>query len=249
MLLPRGVDLVIALLGVAKSGGAYVPLDPEHPAERIAAVLADADPVLAVVEPGFRLPGELSGCSSDGSSGDKFAAASAGSSCTDIGTLIVTHEEAASFTTAPQPHDPAYLIFTSGSTGRPKGVVVEHGSVAAYLVRARTAYPDAGGLSLVHSSVTFDLTVTGLYTPLVSGGCAHLAELPDAVGAPRPTFLKGTPSHLELLETLPAEVSPSGTSSWAARRCAGRPCAPGARPTRTPPSSTRTGPPRPPSTA
>ncbi|WP_282689764.1 non-ribosomal peptide synthetase, partial [Streptomyces sp. CC216B] len=211
VLLPRGVDLVIALLGVAKSGGAYVPLDPEHPAERIAAVLADADPVLAVVEPGFRLPGELSGCSSDGSSGDKFAAASAGSSCTDIGTLIVTHEEAASFTTAPQPHDPAYLIFTSGSTGRPKGVVVEHGSVAAYLVRARTAYPDAGGLSLVHSSVTFDLTVTGLYTPLVSGGCAHLAELPDAVGAPRPTFLKGTPSHLELLETLPAEVSPSGT--------------------------------------
>ncbi|MGW2130387.1 amino acid adenylation domain-containing protein [Streptomyces coelicoflavus] len=185
VLLPRGIDLVVALLGVAKSGGAYVPLDPGHPAERIAAVLADADPVLALTAPGLALPGTE--------------------------TLEVTGEEAASFTAAPHPHDPAYLIFTSGSTGRPKGVVVEHGSVAAYLARARDAYPDAAGLTLVHSSVTFDLTVTGLYTPLVSGGCAHLAELEDAVGGPRPTFLKGTPSHLELLDTLPGEVSPSGT--------------------------------------
>ncbi|GGK46492.1 non-ribosomal peptide synthetase [Streptomyces flaveus] len=188
VLLPRGIDLVVALLGVAKSGGAYIPLDPEHPAERIAAVLADADPVLALTEPGAQLPG-LSG----------------------VATLAVTDEETASFTAAPHPHDPAYLIFTSGSTGRPKGVVVEHRSLGAYLLRARQAYPDAAGLTLVHSSVTFDLTVTGLYTPLVSGGCAHLSELPDAVGGPRPTFLKGTPSHLELLDTLPTSVSPSGT--------------------------------------
>ncbi|MFF5983015.1 amino acid adenylation domain-containing protein [Streptomyces olindensis] len=185
VLLPRGIDLVVALLGVAKSGGAYIPLDPEHPAERTAAVLADAAPVLALTGPGTELSG--------------------------VATLAVTDEEAASFTAAPHPHDPAYLIFTSGSTGRPKGVVVEHRSVGAYLLRARQAYPDAAGLTLVHSSVTFDLTVTGLYTPLVSGGCAHLSELPDAVGGPRPTFLKGTPSHLELLDTLPAEVSPSGT--------------------------------------
>ncbi|MEU9198214.1 amino acid adenylation domain-containing protein, partial [Streptomyces hundungensis] len=185
VLLPRGIDLVVALLGVAKSGGAYVPLDPEHPAERIAAVLADADPVVVLTEPGLQWSG--------------------------IETLAVTDEEAASFSAATHPHDPAYLIFTSGSTGRPKGVVVEHSSLAAYLVRAREAYPDAAGLTLVHSSVTFDLTVTGLYTPLVSGGCVHLSELPDAVGGPRPTFLKGTPSHLELLDTLPAEVSPSGT--------------------------------------
>ncbi|MFD3514398.1 amino acid adenylation domain-containing protein [Streptomyces sp. NPDC058657] len=189
VLLPRGTDLVVALLGVAKSGSAYVPLDPEHPADRIAAVLADADPLLVLTAPGTAPDGALDG----------------------IATLAVTDEEAASHTAAPHPHDPAYLIFTSGSTGRPKGVVVEHRSVGAYLARARHAYPDAAGLTLVHSSVAFDLTVTGLYTPLVSGGCAHLSDLPDAVGGPRPTFLKGTPSHLELLDTLPEEVSPSGT--------------------------------------
>ncbi|WP_143664579.1 condensation domain-containing protein, partial [Streptomyces sp. NRRL B-24572] len=181
VLLPRGTDLVVALLGVAKSGAAYVPLDPAHPAERIAAVLADSAPLLAIAEPGAELP--------DG----------------DLPVLTVTEDEAPSYTAAPHPHDPAYLIFTSGSTGRPKGVVVEHRSVGAYLSRGREAYPDAAGLALVHSSVTFDLTVTGLYTPLVSGGCVHIAELPEATGGPRPTFLKGTPSHLELLDTLPAE--------------------------------------------
>ncbi|HEX6339810.1 amino acid adenylation domain-containing protein [Umezawaea sp.] len=37
----RGVDLVVALLGIWKAGAAYVPLDPEHPEERSAAILAN----------------------------------------------------------------------------------------------------------------------------------------------------------------------------------------------------------------
>ncbi|MBQ0969588.1 AMP-binding protein, partial [Streptomyces sp. RK23] len=74
------------------------------------------------------------------------------------------------------PHDPVYVIYTSGSTGRPKGVVVEHASVGAYLERAREVYPDASGTALLHSSVAFDLTVTALYTPLVSGGRVILTD-------------------------------------------------------------------------
>ncbi|WP_037967698.1 hypothetical protein, partial [Streptomyces varsoviensis] len=68
------------------------------------------------------------------------------------------------------------------------------------------------GVSLVHSPLAFDLTVTALYTPLVSGGCVRLAELDEgAARGARPTFMKGTPSHLSILEALPEEVSPSGT--------------------------------------
>ncbi|MEV0696239.1 non-ribosomal peptide synthetase, partial [Streptomyces sp. NPDC050388] len=110
------------------------------------------------------------------------------------------------------PRDPVYVIYTSGSTGRPKGVVVEHASVGAYLERAREVYPDASGTALLHSSVAFDLTVTALYTPLVSGGRVILTELDEhAAEAGRPTFMKVTPSHLGLLEALPAQTSPSGT--------------------------------------
>ncbi|WP_344315698.1 AMP-binding protein, partial [Streptomyces rhizosphaericus] len=104
---------------------------------------------------------------------------------------------------------PAYVIFTSGSTGRPKGVVVEHRSLGAYLARAREVYPQAAGVSLVHSSVSFDLTVTALWSPLVSGGRVVLGELAEAVSGV--SFMKVTPSHLGMLEALPEAVSPSGT--------------------------------------
>jgi non-ribosomal peptide synthetase component F len=40
--LPRGRDLVAALLGVWKTGAAYVPLDAAHPAERTAWMVEDS---------------------------------------------------------------------------------------------------------------------------------------------------------------------------------------------------------------
>ncbi|MET7732911.1 amino acid adenylation domain-containing protein, partial [Streptomyces sp. NPDC005402] len=186
VLLPRSVDLMVALLGVLKSGAAYVPVDPAYPAERIAVILQDSAPALAVTADPDLAPAGLV-------------------------TVRPGTAEADAVGRTPRPQDAAYVIFTSGSTGRPKGVVVEHRALGAYLARAAEAYPDAAGISLAHTSVSFDLTVTCLYTPLVTGGQVHLAELPDAIGAARPTFLKGTPSHLRLLDTLPEEVSPSGT--------------------------------------
>ncbi|MFJ8630152.1 non-ribosomal peptide synthase/polyketide synthase [Streptomyces sp. NPDC093568] len=181
VVLPRSVELVVALLGVVKAGGAYVPVDPEYPAERVAHILADAEPVLVIDD-------------------------------------VAMVGEAQAFSDAPVEgvgvdlRDPVYVIYTSGSTGRPKGVVVEHASVGAYLERAREVYRDASGSAVLHSSVAFDLTVTALYTPLVSGGRVVLSELDeDAAVAGRPSFMKVTPSHLGLLEALPGEVSPSGT--------------------------------------
>ncbi|MGW3269817.1 non-ribosomal peptide synthetase, partial [Streptomyces sp. NPDC001056] len=125
----------------------------------------------------------------------------------DLTTYPVTDPE-----TSTAPANPAYVIYTSGSTGRPKGVVIEHAALGAYLLRAREVYPDAAGTALVNSSIAFDLTVTALYTPLVSGGRVILAELDERAGAAgRPSFMKVTPSHLGILENLPDEVSPSGT--------------------------------------
>ncbi|QHY94270.1 Tyrocidine synthase 3 [Streptomyces sp. S4.7] len=42
VLLPRSVDLVVALLGVLKSGAGYVPMDPGYPAERVAFMVEDS---------------------------------------------------------------------------------------------------------------------------------------------------------------------------------------------------------------
>ncbi|WP_308280715.1 AMP-binding protein, partial [Streptomyces coelicoflavus] len=53
----------MALLAVVKSGAAYVPVDPAYPADRIAYMFEDADPVcvLGSEETLARLPDELSG--------------------------------------------------------------------------------------------------------------------------------------------------------------------------------------------
>ncbi|GGK73121.1 non-ribosomal peptide synthetase [Mangrovihabitans endophyticus] len=198
VVLPRTEDLIVSLLAVSKAGGAYVPVDPAHPVEWTRARLADAGAALVLTD--------QAGASRLGLSADRVLPLDA-------------PEELRRRERLPQgppgddrirPGNAAYMIFTSGSTGRPKGVVVAHASLGAYLQRARTAYP-ADGVTLSHSPISFDLTVTTLFTPLVSGGCVQLAELAAEAltEIARPTLLKATPSHLDMLEALPDEASPS----------------------------------------
>jgi len=203
--LPKSVDLVVAMLAVLKAGAAYLAVDLSYPAERIALMIEDADPVLVLTstESRSRLP----------EGGNHFV-------LDDPNTLaglepLPAHEVTDEERTHPlHPHHPAFVIYTSGSTGRPKGVVVEHYSLNQYLAWSRHVYPGVAGRALVHSSVSFDLTVTGLYAPLTAGGTVDLIELEtsSAAGADpaRPTFVKATPSHLPLLTSLPARFSPTG---------------------------------------
>jgi aspartate racemase len=114
--LPRGTDLIVALLAVVKAGGAYLPVDPDYPADRIVHLLADARPAVLLT--------------------DRATVASLPAT---PGTLVL--EELAGAPTATPipagPRHPAYVIYTSGSTGRPKGVVVEHRNLVNLFARHR----------------------------------------------------------------------------------------------------------------
>ncbi|OLF06968.1 hypothetical protein BLA60_29350 [Actinophytocola xinjiangensis] len=52
--LERSVDLVVALHAVQRAGAAYLPVDPGYPADRVALMIEDADPVLVLDEPALR---------------------------------------------------------------------------------------------------------------------------------------------------------------------------------------------------
>ncbi|MER7585774.1 amino acid adenylation domain-containing protein, partial [Kitasatospora sp. NPDC097691] len=200
--LPRTAGMVVALLAVLKAGAAYLPVDPDYPAERIAFMLDDTRPTLLITtgEPAAALP----------DSGTPRLLLDDPALTGELDTRPATAPTDAERHGALLPAHPAYVIYTSGSTGRPKGVVIEHRSLGAYLQWARDAYPAMTGTSLLHSPISFDLTVTALYTTLVSGGLVRVADLDEsAADGPTPTFLKGTPSVLALLEALPADASPS----------------------------------------
>ncbi|WP_143660643.1 AMP-binding protein, partial [Streptomyces sp. JHA26] len=115
VVMPRSVDLVVALLAVVKAGGAYVPVDPGYPAERRAFMVADAEPVVVLTLGGVEV-GEVGGAGVvvvDDPAVAGLVGALSGADLVDgerREPLRVEH--------------PAYVIYTSGSTGRPKGVVV-----------------------------------------------------------------------------------------------------------------------------
>uniref|UniRef100_UPI003B3A4898 amino acid adenylation domain-containing protein n=1 Tax=Longimicrobium sp. TaxID=2029185 RepID=UPI003B3A4898 len=188
--LERAPEMVVAVLGVLKAGGAYVPLDPSYPAERLVYMAEhSALPVVLTQEHVLgRLPFD----------------ARVEVVPLDARWEEIEREDAADPSVVVDPRSLAYVLYTSGSTGRPKGVAVEHAQLAAYLAWATRTYP--GGGSALHSSLSFDLTVTSLFVPLLSGGAVELVEEEDAVeGLARVLerggreMLKLTPAHLRVL--------------------------------------------------
>ncbi|AZS73315.1 non-ribosomal peptide synthetase [Streptomyces lydicus] len=201
--MPRSVELVVALMAVLKAGGAYLPLDPSYPADRLGFMLEDVAPVLVLTGRGVveevPAPCPLLRLDEPGTAAEVAAQSAADLTDADRGGPLSLDNA-------------AFVIFTSGSTGRPKGVTVQHRSLDGYLSWTRSAYPGVAGTALVHSPVAFDLTATGLFAPLTSGGCVQLIELDAssaaAEGQRSPSFVKATPSHLPLLIELPDAFSP-----------------------------------------
>ncbi|MGV2541522.1 AMP-binding protein, partial [Bacillus pumilus] len=64
----------------------------------------------------------------------------------------------------------AYCIYTAGRTGRPKGVLIHHLGLANYIDWAKQVYVRGETRHFaLYTSLSFDLTVTSIFTPLISG--------------------------------------------------------------------------------
>lgn len=164
VLLERGPELPVALLGVLKAGAAYVPIDPAYPEERIRFLVEDSGARLVIQ--GHDSRGEDDPHPTPLPTGARRYALDALRRGPD-GPL----ERSAG------PRDLAYVIYTSGSTGRPKGVMVEHRSVVNRLAWMQRRYPigDADVL-LQKTPSSFDVSVWELFWWAAEG--ARVALLP-----------------------------------------------------------------------
>ena len=205
----RSAGLVVALLAVLKSGAAYLPVDPQYPAERIGYVLGDARAVLVVCDQATAGRVRAGDIPREVVDDEACAAAVAGLSA----ARLDNRERLAALV----PSHPAYVIYTSGSTGRPKGVVVEHGSVVNLLSWARDEF-GAGELSrvLASTSLSFDVSVFEIFTPLISGGSIEivpdLLALADSGGDPwRGSLISAVPSALSEVLSVHGAQARAGT--------------------------------------
>src|SRR5205085_9049360 len=101
--------------------------------------------------------------------------------CLDADWDVIAQESCANPVSGATTENLAYVIYTSGSTGRPKGVLIPHRGLVNYLWWCVQEYAVAEGQGApVHSSLSFDLTITALLAPLLVGRPVHL--LPETSG-------------------------------------------------------------------
>ncbi|WPB73388.1 myxochelin non-ribosomal peptide synthetase MxcG [Archangium violaceum] len=178
VMVPRGIDAIVASLGVLFSGAGYLPIDPFGPSSRTTAILEDAAPELIIT-------------SSQG--------ATPGAGPVAPGHLAVSRNEKATTrvsSEAPRKADEqlAYVIYTSGSTGQPNGVQISRGALAHFVAGATQRY----GVThedrvLQFAPLHFDASVEEIFLTLCAG--ARLVLRTDEMLQSVPRLLGACAAH------------------------------------------------------
>ncbi|MBI9090213.1 MAG: amino acid adenylation domain-containing protein [Desulfobacterium sp.] len=168
VVMEKGWEQVVAVLGILNSGAAYLPIDPSVPKERLWHLLKDCEVRLVLTQ--SRLDRKLEWPE-------------------NIKRLPVdaqdfTHKNGLGLKVEPTPDDLAYVIHTSGSTGLPKGVMIDHrGAVNTVLDINKRFGLGPGDSVLALSALNFDLSVFDIFGTLAAGGTI---VMPDALSIKDP---------------------------------------------------------------
>jgi len=204
----HSIEVVCAVLGVLKTGAAYVPVDPAFPKERLAFILQDIAEGLPGTRPVLVTHARLAGNLPSGTA--------------QVVTMDADYPSIEGYPVS-NPRSPiapnslAYVIYTSGSTGTPKGVMIEHRSLVNYIWWASKMYCRGERLAWpLFSSLGFDLTVTSIFTPLISGGCIVVYQEDPAMPGMAifqvieddgVDIIKLTPAHLAMIKDMSLRAS------------------------------------------
>jgi amino acid adenylation domain-containing protein len=221
--LERSLELMVGLIGILKAGGAYVPLDPTYPPERLAFMLTDAQAPILLTQSWLlstlqslvtNQPNLTVICLDK----DWATIAQGNISQNAIPQNAIPQDNQTNPVHLTTPDNLAYAIYTSGSTGQPKGTLIHHRGLVNYLAWCIRAYPVVQGKGApVHSSISFDMTITGLFSPLLVGRTVELLPegfsleyLSRALNQKTSSVVKVTPAQLKLLSQ---QVSPQNAAN------------------------------------
>lgn len=155
----RSIEMMIGLLGILKAGGAYVPLDPAYPKERLAFMLEDSKPLALITQTHLL---------------DLLPKITAHVVCLDNFDWNAQRKPSVQ----PEHQSPivnsqsplAYVIYTSGSTGKPKGAMITQRNVVNFFVGMdERLKPEAPGVWLAVTSISFDISVLEIFWTLTRG--------------------------------------------------------------------------------
>ena len=163
IVMDKGWEQVVAVLGVLYSGAAYLPIDAGLPSARRRLLLERSGASLALIQPWVKFEGP------------------AEVRCLVVERHLPVNQEIASLEFVQTPTDLAYIIYTSGSTGEPKGVMLDHRGPVNYLLDIN-AHLDVGPTDRAFglSSLSFDLSVYDMFGMFAAGGALVLPEAGEA---------------------------------------------------------------------
>jgi len=190
--LDRSEQYIISILAILKLGAIYVPIDTSYPSKRKEYIINDADINLLITDTTYVLD-------IDFFEGNIFS----------IDVEFDANQYDTSYKNEIKNNDLAYVIYTSGTTGNPKGVKIAHESLMNYLKWSKENYLN-NNLSNFNfgwfSSPSFDLTITSLFLPIISGGTLKIFDERQDILTILKEYMKTdisciklTPSHINLL--------------------------------------------------